>query len=330
MNARPRIALFAGVLLAALGAGAAIGARTSDRGHATADTTAMRTASRTASEPAVRTAPTPATPAPSPSASREPLDVAGMRRAVAALAAQGAVGAFVRPLDGSHPTAVGALRGGPAWSTIKPAIVLARYALPGAAGDVRVAQLAAAALTASDNAAAQTLFDDVAAQSGGVKAGSLAVERELRAAGDESTQVNAEATRPAFSTYGQTQWSLAAGTRFYAALARGCVAPTDADARVNAWLRAVVPDQRWGIGAIALPPGASAAFKGGWGPDPDGRYLVRQFGVVASSDGAGMAIGLMARPADGGFASGTALIDRLANAVAAHVRWRQLAPASGC
>jgi beta-lactamase class A len=247
-----------------------------------------------------------------------------LRNAIAAVAADSGaeVGAFVRPLDGGRPAAAGALQTGSAWSTIKAPIVLARYALPGAEGDARVAQLASAALTASDNDAAQALFDDIAARAGGVEAASREVDGVLRAAGDASTHVNSVTTRPEFSTYGQTLWSLKDGTRFFGALARGCLAPVPADARIAAWLQAVIPSQRWGLGTVRLPNGGTMAFKGGWGPDESGRYLVRQFGFSVAPDGSGAAIGLMARPADGSFESGTAVLDRLAAAVAAHVDWR--------
>ena len=37
----------------------------------------------------------------------------------------------------------------------------------------------------------------------------------------------------------------------------------------------VTGDQRWGLGALP-----DAKIKGGWGPAPSGRYLVRQIAVV--------------------------------------------------
>jgi beta-lactamase class A len=318
--------VLAAALLAAIATGLAIGAGTSHREPSTTVTVAPEPTPAAppaaTSQPATTTRP----------AAAEPPRRSGLRRAVAAVAAgTGAeVGAFVRPLDGSRTATAGALQTGPAWSTIKPPVVLARYALPGAQDDPRVAQLAAAALTASDNAAAQALFDDVAAQAGGVEAGSSAVEQTLRAAGDTTTHVNAAATRPEFSTYGQTSWSLADGTRFYDALARGCLAPAPAAARIVRWLREVTPSQRWGLGSVALPAGATVAFKGGWGPDPDGRYLVRQFGVLLARDGSGAAVGLIARPGDGSFETGTAVLDRLAAAVVAHARWGEPAGAAAC
>jgi hypothetical protein len=40
-------------------------------------------------------------------------------------------------------------------------------------------------------------------------------------------------------------------------------------------------DQRWGLGTL---PGAR--YKGGWGPSPDGRYLVRQIDIIDTPSGA--------------------------------------------
>lgn len=330
MSGRARVLVVVLALLAAVATGVAIGARTSHRDAPQRTSAAAPRIPR----PAVPVEAQPSAPAgtPRPGASRPPIDRSGLRNAVAAVAADSGaqVGAFVRPLDGSRPAAAGALQTGPAWSTIKAPVVLARYALPGAEGDARVAQLASAALTASDNDAAQALFDDIAARAGSVEAASREIEDVLRAAGDTTTQVNSVRTRPEFSTYGQTLWSLTDGTRFYGALARGCLAPTPADARIAGWLRAVIPSQRWGLGAVRLPSGATMAFKGGWGPDQSGRYLVRQFGFGIAPDGSGAVIGLMAQPADGSFESGTAVLDRLATAVAAHIDWGRLPAAAAC
>ena len=46
--------------------------------------------------------------------------------------------------------------------------------------------------------------------------------------------------------------------------------------------------------------GKDVELKGGWGPDPDGRHLVRQMGIAGP-----LAVALAAIPADGSFESGT-------------------------
>ena len=73
---------------------------------------------------------------------------------------------------------------------------------------------------------------------------------------------------------------------------------------IRARMRRVVPEQRWGLGAL----GADVELKGGWGPDPEGRHLVRQMGIV----GGVLAVALAAVPTDGAFESGTAILDQLA------------------
>ena len=58
-----------------------------------------------------------------------------------------------------------------------------------------------------------------------------------------------------------------------------------------------------GLGVL----GEDVELKGGWGPDPDGRHLVRQMGIAGP-----LAVALAAIPADGSFESGTDMLDRLA------------------
>jgi hypothetical protein len=72
---------------------------------------------------------------------------------------------------------------------------------------------------------------------------------------------------------------------------------------VRARMRRVVPEQRWGLGTL----GDDVELKGGWGPDPAGRRLVRQMGIVGP-----LAVALAALPADGSVESGTAMLDRVA------------------
>jgi hypothetical protein len=53
------------------------------------------------------------------------------------------------------------------------------------------------------------------------------------------------------------------------------------------------------------------AFKGGWGPDPGGRYQVRQSAIIGSGEH-GYVVSMIALPASGAFSDGTAMISRLA------------------
>jgi hypothetical protein len=251
------------------------------------------------------------------------IDAAALRRRVADTASRdrSAVGVAVRPLGGGPLVLAGDVTTGAAWSTIKVPIVLARYRLAEARHESQalIAPLAARALTESDNAAAAELFGEIETAQGGLAAASTYVGEELRDAGDNATSINTlQPDFGPFSTYGQTEWSLGAGTLFYRQLARGCVPPGGAVAQVLSLMAQVVPSQRWGIGAGTWPGSGRLRFKGGWGPDRSGRYLVRQFGIVESADGRrGFVVGLIAAPADGTFETGVKVIDDLAAAVAA-------------
>jgi len=217
----------------------------------------------------------------------------------------------------------GDLMTGRAWSTIKVPVILARYRLADARheGWGAINPVAARAITESDNAAAQELFDQIAAVKGGVAAASAYVAEELRAASDQTTQINTVLpTYGPFSTYGQTLWSLSLGTAFFRELARSCVPPHNAIAHVLGLMAQVIPSQRWGLGSVHWAGASALYFKGGWGPDPAGRYLVRQFGIVEDAEGKGFVVGLLAQPDNGEFGTGVSVLDDLAGSVARSVR----------
>jgi hypothetical protein len=205
---------------------------------------------------------------------------------------QGEVGLAVAPIGTGRPVEeLGALRGGVAWSTIKVPLALAVTARQPTERDE---ELIDAALTVSDNDASLALWERL----GPPEIAAAAVQDVLAAAGDLSTMVEANVLRPGFTPFGQTQWSLEAQVRLMAAL------PGLPHAEeIRARLRRVVPEQRWGLGVL----GDDVELKGGWGPDPDGRHLVRQMGITGP-----LAVALAAIPADGSFESGTDMLDRLA------------------
>lgn len=200
-----------------------------------------------------------------------------------------AVGSHERPrVVGDAPPLV-------AWSTIKVPLALAvLHSGHGAAADVD------AALTASDNAAAQRLWDSLGAGS----AASDAVEAELRRGGDSRTQVPPEVTVPGYSAFGQSTWRLADQARFTAGLPclRGSSPVTDAMGRV-------IGGQQWGLGGIE-----DARLKGGWGPTPAG-YVVRQLGIVPGAKG-GTAAAVQVRT--GTHEQGTAIMDEVAAVLGRH------------
>jgi Beta-lactamase enzyme family len=205
---------------------------------------------------------------------------------------QGEVGLAVAPIGTGRPVEeLGSLRGGVAWSTIKVPLALAVAAREPTERDE---ELIDAALTVSDNDASLALWERL----GPPEIAAAAVQDVLEAAGDSSTRVEANVLRTGFTPFGQTQWSLEAQVRLMAAL------PGLRHAgEIRARLRRVVPEQRWGLGVL----GDDVELKGGWGPDPDGRHLVRQMGITGP-----LAVALAAIPADGSFESGTDMLDRLA------------------
>jgi hypothetical protein len=203
-----------------------------------------------------------------------------------ALALDGEVGVVL-----SSGEELGTIRGGVAWSTIKVPLALAVAARQPTALDEELIDLA---LTVSDNVAAYSLWERL----GPPEIAGPAVQDVLVAVGDTETRVETQVLRPGFTPFGQTQWTLAAQAQLMAALPS--LPYSDG---IRARMRRVVPEQRWGLGVL----GDDVELKGGWGPDPDGRHLVRQMGIVGSH-----AVALAAAPQDGSFESGTAMLDRLA------------------
>jgi hypothetical protein len=213
----------------------------------------------------------------------------------------GEVGLAFAPLsDPAQVTTLGAWSHGPAWSTIKVPLALALLRETGGTASPAMAS----AITASDNSAAQSIWE----QLGGGATAAGKVRDVLAAGGDANTVVPSEVQRPGFSIFGQADWSLADQVRFVADAA--C---DGEDTPVIALMSQIVSGQRWGLGGID-----GAYFKGGWGPGTDGLYLVRQFGVVPTNGGE-VAVSIAAVANSGGFADGTAMLDRIAGWLQNHV-----------
>lgn len=208
-------------------------------------------------------------------------------------AVEGEVGLALSVLGaGQQVEELGPLRGGVAWSTIKVPLALAVEAR---GADGRDRELVDAALTVSDNEAALALWERL----GPPEEAAAAVQDVLASAGDTETRVEPRILRAGYTPFGQTEWSLRAQVQLMAALPE-----LPGSEPVRACMRQVVPEQRWGLGALR----EDVELKGGWGPDPDGRHLVRQMGIVGSR----LAVALAALPTDGTYESGAAVLDRLA------------------
>ncbi|MGA5542521.1 hypothetical protein ACPCIR_11780 [Mycobacterium sp. NPDC051198] len=195
---------------------------------------------------------------------------------------------------GQEPISLGQWQNGPAWSTIKVPLIIAalRAQVP-----PQITEAMTAAITQSDNAAAETIWESL----GTPAEAADKVQAVLRQTGDP-TIVQSQRVRPEFSASGQTDWPLKDQARFMS------VAVCDkANAPVFDLMGRVEPDQRWGLGTIG-----GSRFKGGWGPSPTGGYLVRQIGVLTTPSGT-VAVALAALPFSGKFEDGTAALTTMAN-----------------
>jgi hypothetical protein len=168
-----------------------------------------------------------------------------------------------------------------------------------------------AAITHSDNIAAEEIWTRL----GNAATAATDVESELRAAGDP-TVVPAERQRPQYSAFGQAEWALDNQVKFMSYIA--CDPFADP---VSALMGQIADDQRWGLGAIP-----AARFKGGWGPAPDGAYLVRQMGLIPTPSGLS-AVAVAVQPDSGQFDDGVAYLTEIARWLSEH---SALLPAGRC
>lgn len=216
-------------------------------------------------------------------------------------AQKGELGLTIMPVGGERLVAMGKWTTGPAWSTMKvPLVVAAERENPGGQ-----TYATSAAITASDNSAAESLWSAL----GTPGAAAAAVQAVLREGGDETTVVQEKQVRSGYSAFGQSEWSLADQVRFAAQLP--CLPGADT---VIELMGSVNASQQWGLGSVF----AEAQFKGGWGPDPDGAYLVRQFGLVPVAGGQ-IAVALAAQPDSGTFSAGMNMLDEMAGLISRHL-----------
>lgn len=218
----------------------------------------------------------------------------GPELAAAVAAISGSAGVTVVPVGGgAEAVSAGAWRSGVAWSTIKiPLAVAVEQSGNGAL------EGATSAITSSDNDAAQRLWDSL----GGGAMSASKVSAVLAEAGDGATMVPSTVTRPPYSVFGQTQWSLEGQARFGSRLP--CLRSSG---RVVDLMGQVSSDQTWGLGRL---PGAR--FKGGWGPGEGGGYLVRQFGIVPGAGG-DLAVAIAVEGPT--FEAGTSALSELAESI---------------
>jgi hypothetical protein len=178
---------------------------------------------------------------------------------------------------------------------------------------------AQAAITESDNQSVLDLFGALERIEGGPTAASSYMQELFSASGDDETVV---ATAPppsgAVTTFGQTEWSPSNAVKFFSALARGCLLSSRGTEYVLGLMQRIEPSESWGLGSAGF---ASVAFKGGWGPEPSGAYLVRQAGIVDVGSSRAVAVALIAFPpaGAGSFEAGTEMLSKAASWLRAHL-----------
>lgn len=211
----------------------------------------------------------------------------------------GKVALALMPVGSTRAVSLGDWTTGPAWSTMKVPLALAALRQSSA-----VSGSATSAITNSDNAAADSLWQSL----GGGDSAAQAVQDVLREGGDTTTKVPATRTRSDYSAFGQANWSVADQLTFAARLP--CLPQAES---VTSLMGKISSGQRWGLGNLE-----GAQFKGGWGPDAGGSYLVRQFGLVPT-EGGQVAVVIVAQPNSGSFDEGTTMLTKVSTLINKHL-----------
>ncbi|WP_408919059.1 hypothetical protein [Corynebacterium tuberculostearicum] len=256
----------------------------------------------TSAAPAPSSAPPAASSAPSSSTEPPAAAPSGDVQAVLdrIVAEHGDVGIAVS--DGTTTVEAGRTAPEAAWSTSKVPVLIAANRT-----GVADSQLVSSAITYSDNEAAKAAW----AALGEGTAAAQATQSVIAEAGDTATQVQSQVTRPEFTAFGQTMWSVGNQAKFMAGVR--CV--EGAQPIIDA-MGVADPAQAYGLRTL---PGA--LMKGGWGPSPAGAYDVRQMGIVQLG-GQDVAVALIASSPDGQYASTQTVLTSMAEALAqAETQW---------
>ncbi|WP_408920331.1 hypothetical protein [Corynebacterium marquesiae] len=204
--------------------------------------------------------------------------------------------------DGTTTIEAGRTAPEAAWSTSKVPVLIAANRT-----GVADSQLVSSAITYSDNEAAKAAWAGL----GEGAAAAQVTQSVIAEAGDAATQVQSQVTRPEFTAFGQTMWSVGNQAKFMAGVR--CV--EGAQPIIDA-MGVADPAQAYGLRTL---PGA--LMKGGWGPSPAGSYDVRQMGIVQLG-GHNVAVALIASSPDGQYASTQTVLTSMAEALAqAETQW---------
>ena len=211
------------------------------------------------------------------------------------------VGVSIAPVGGGDALSFGDQVPQVAWSTIKVPLALAAQRKNG------VLPAEAPAIVDSDNGSAEALW----ASLGTAEQAAQAVTAVLREGGDQTTIVPSVKSRPEFTVFGQTVWALDDAATFTAQLP--CLPDSG---EVVGLMGRVSANQSWGIEVI---PNRTTAVKGGWGPSPDGGYVVRQIGIVTRKDGKQTAVALSTYAPGASMGSGIAALNQVGEWIGANM-----------
>lgn len=193
--------------------------------------------------------------------------------------------------DGTNDMTGGSTEAVPAWSTSKVPLAIAALR-----NNPQQSPAVTAAITRSDNDSAQQLWDSL-----GEPSTAAHLVSQVLAEGGVDAQVQSTVVRPGFSAFGQTLLSPAQEAHFAANLS--CVQGSE---HVTSLMGNIDSDQSYGMGSL---PGA--AFKGGWGPTPEGGYEARQMGTVETDHGR-VALALWVKPQAGDYGTAQQALSALA------------------
>lgn len=227
----------------------------------------------------------------------------------------------VAPLGIGTPETLGGDIAAHGWSTTKIPVLTALLEARGENGlTSEERSLAESAITESNNESVLDLFHDLERIKGGLIGASSYMQELFRMSGDEETEVATASPPPgAVTTFGQTEWKPSNAVKFFSALARGCLLSPKGTNYVLDLMQHIEPSESWGLGSAGF---TTVAFKGGWGPEPSGAYLVRQSGVIDVGSSRAVAVAIVAFPpaGDGSFETGTAMLTQTATWLRGHLK----------
>jgi hypothetical protein len=319
------------------------------------------TPARAGSQPAITVAPSPLasntkTSSPKPASSRVPASLPpasassngsftpsptassvlrlGARASFASLRASlpGPVDVSIAPLGRGGTVTLGGDAPAHGWSTTKVPVLVALFDARQNRGLTPAEQgWAQLAITQSDNQSVLNLFGDLETLAGGPAGASRYIQAILQKSGDAQTVVATAPPPPgAVTTFGQTEWTPSDAVKFFRALAIGCLLPGSESSYVLGLMEHVAPSESWGLGSAGF--GVPVAFKGGWGPEQTGGYLVRQSGIIDPLSSRGVAVSIVAYPPAGGssFGIGTAMLTKTAQWLRSELLLRSRPSGSNC